>query len=189
MLLPPINIHYPEWLPASVDWNKTYRTDEEKMLLAIGLSRGNVERDTGGPFGAAVFSRRDGRLISIGVNLVVPNRNSVLHGEIVALMMAQARLEHFSLRQTGQSEHELATSCEPCAMCLGATLWSGVTRLICGAHRDDAEKVNFDEGPVFPESYEYLRAKGIEVVREVCRPEAAAVLELYQKRQGVVYNA
>lgn len=188
MQIPPIKINYPVWLETSLDWNARYSSDEEKIGLAIELSRQNVEEQTGGPFGAAVFSRRDGRLLSVGVNLVVPNCNSVLHGEIVALMMAQARLRHFSLRIQGQDEYELATSCEPCAMCLGAVLWSGVTRLICGAHRDDAERVHFDEGPVFPESYQYLEKKGIEVVREVCRTEAAAVLNLYQARNGTVYN-
>ena len=84
--------------------------------------------------------------------------------------------------------HELATSCEPCAMCLGATLWSGVKRLLCGATRDDALRINFDEGPVFPQSYAYLRDRGIEVVRQVAREEARAVLELYRETSGVIYN-
>jgi tRNA(Arg) A34 adenosine deaminase TadA len=108
---------------------------------------------------------------------------------MVAFMMAQSRLSCFSLRSDGGPVYELATSCEPCAMCLGATLWSGVSRVLCGAHRDDARRLNFDEGPVFPESHAYLEARGIEIVHGVLREEANAVLELYQKRQGVIYNA
>lgn len=188
MMPPPIAIHYPHWLRDAVDWDRRYRSDDEKMGLAIELSRMNVAHATGGPFGSAIFERGEGRLVAVGMNLVVSNHNSVLHGEIVAFMMAQARLQHFSLNLPDGPGHELTTSCEPCAMCLGATLWSGVSRMICGAHRDDVERLQFDEGPVFPESYAYLEARGIEIVREVRRAEAAEVLERYQSENGVVYN-
>jgi tRNA(Arg) A34 adenosine deaminase TadA len=80
------------------------------------------------------------------------------------------------------------SSCEPCAMCLGATLWSGVERLVCGAARDDASRLDFEEGPVFPESYKYLEDRGIEIVRNVLRDEAKSVLELYRATGGRVYN-
>jgi tRNA(Arg) A34 adenosine deaminase TadA len=114
--------------------------------------------------------------------------NCALHGEMVAFMIAQQRLGSFTLSAAGMPVHELVTSCEPCAMCLGAILWSGVKRVVCGAHRDDATRLNFEEGPVFPESYKYLADRGIEVVREVCRQEALDVLELYRKNSGKIYN-
>jgi tRNA(Arg) A34 adenosine deaminase TadA len=187
MPLPSIRIEYPSWVEDAVDWDRPCHTDEEKMRLAIDMARRNVLHETGGPFGAAIFEADTGRLVAVGMNLVVPNNNCVLHGEIVAFMMAQARLGTFTLALP-DTRHALATSCEPCAMCLGATLWSGVSRVICGAGRDDAQRLNFDEGPVFPQSYDYLQSRGIEIVREVCRDEAAAVLELYRTRNGVVYN-
>jgi tRNA(Arg) A34 adenosine deaminase TadA len=73
-------------------------------------------------------------------------------------------------------------------MCLGATLWSGVRRLVTAADRTDATALRFDEGPVFPESYAYLEERGVEVSRGVLRPEAVAVLELYQREGGSIYN-
>lgn len=188
MTLPNIEIHYPSWLRDSFDWDQQYPSDDDKMRLAIELSRMNVMHGTGGPFGAAIFERGSGRLVAVGMNLVIPNNNSALHGEIVAFMMAQARLATHTLNTLGGPGHELATSCEPCAMCLGATLWSGVSRMLCGASREDAQRLQFDEGPVFPESYAYLEARGIEIVHEVCREEAAEVLELYQSLSGVIYN-
>jgi tRNA(Arg) A34 adenosine deaminase TadA len=66
-------------------------------------------------------------------------------------------------------------------------LWSGVRRLVFGASREDASAVGFDEGPVFPESHAYLRARGIEIVGPVLRDEARAVLEDYVARGGTVY--
>jgi tRNA(Arg) A34 adenosine deaminase TadA len=73
-------------------------------------------------------------------------------------------------------------------MCLGATLWSGVQRLVFAAAREDATALAFDEGPVFPESYAYLERRGLRIDREVLRSEAAAVLALYRDRGGLIYN-
>jgi tRNA(Arg) A34 adenosine deaminase TadA len=73
-------------------------------------------------------------------------------------------------------------------MCLGATLWSGVSRVVWAATRDDAFRLAFDEGPVFPQSYEYLRRRGIEFREGLLRDEARAVFALYQQRGGAIYN-
>lgn len=185
---PVVHIEYPAWVDTLVDWERTYANDDEKMRLAIDLSRENVERGTGGPFGAAIVERESGRLISVGMNSVVRLNNCTLHGEMVAFMMAQQRVQSFTLNTPNLAVHELITSCEPCAMCLGATLWSGVRRLVSGAAREDASKLKFEEGPVFPESYRYLEDRGIEIVRDVLRPEARAVLELYRAKSGKIYN-
>src|ERR1043165_3030746 len=179
LALPSVHVEYPEWVNSVVDWNRAFASDEEKMRLAIEVSRANVERSTGGPFGAAIFERDSGRLVSVGMNSVVRLNNCTLHGEMVAFMMAQQRLKSFTLNAPGMFAHELFTSCEPCAMCLGATLWSGVRRVVCGAAREDASRLNFEEGPVFPESYRYLEDRGITIARNMLRDEARAVLELY----------
>ena len=165
-----------------------YPDDESKMRLAIAVSRANVEHATGGPFGAAVYEKASGRLVAVGMNSVVRLGNSTLHGEMVAFMMAQRVVGSFSLSAPGLPVHELFTSCEPCAMCLGATLWSGVRRVVYGAGREDASRLDFEEGPVFPASYRYLEDRGIEIVRDLLRDEARAVLELYRTKNGRIYN-
>lgn len=185
---PVVHVEYPDWVESIVDWNRAYATDEDRMKLAIAVSRTNVERATGGPFGAAIFEMNSGRLVAVGMNSVVRYNNCVLHGEIMAFMMAQQRVGSFTLSAPGLPPHELHTSCEPCAMCLGATLWSGVQRVVYGAAREDASTLSFEEGPVFPQSYQYLKERGIEIVRNVLRDEARAVLELYRQKSGKIYN-
>ena len=182
-----VTVDHPPWMAESVDWDRTWATDRERMELAVELSRQNVEHGTGGPFGAAIFEG-SGRLVGVGVNSVVRLDNSALHAEMVAFMMAQAALGSFSLGAPGMPAHELVTSCEPCAMCLGAILWSGVSRVVCGAARADATELRFEEGPVFPASYKYLEARGIEIVHEVLREEARGVLVLYREQGGPIYN-
>lgn len=183
-----VQVEYPEWVAGAIDLKRAYATDEERMRVAIAMSRENVQRGTGGPFGAAIFERGTGRLVAVGMNSVVRLNNCTLHGEMVAFMMAQRSVGSFTLSAPGLPEHELFTSCEPCAMCLGATLWSGVKRVVYGAGREDASRLNFEEGPVFPASYKYLEDRGIEIVRELLRDEARAVLELYRATNGMIYN-
>lgn len=189
MDLPRVVVEYPDWVGEVVDWDRPLQSDAARMRLAIQLARANVERGTGGPFGAAVVERESGRLVAVGMNSVVRLHNSTLHGEIVAFMMAQRRLGSYTLSAPGMPEHELVTSCEPCAMCLGAVLWSGVKRVVAGARREDAARLEFEEGPVFPESYAYLERCGVEITRGVLREEARAVLDWYRARGGPIYNA
>lgn len=185
---PTVHLEYPDWVDGVVDWERQYASDSDKMRLAIAVSRENVVRGTGGPFGAAIFERESGRVVAIGMNSVVRLNNCTLHGEMVAFMMAQRRVGSFTLRAPNLPTHELFTSCEPCAMCLGATLWSGVRRVVCAAAREDASRLEFEEGPVFPESYRYLEDRGIVIERNVLRDEARAVLDLYRTTSGTIYN-
>src|SRR5215213_11484983 len=185
---PTVVVEYPDWVDESIDWNQPCHSDEERMRLAIAVARENVQRGTGGPFGAAIFETVSGRLVSVGMNSVVRLNNCTLHGEMVAFMMAQARLGSFTLNAPQLPAHDLVTSCEPCAMCLGATLWSGVRRVVYGAGRDDAARLNFEEGPVFPASYKYLEDRGIAIVPNVLRDEAVAVLDRYRAKSGTIYN-
>lgn len=178
----------PGWVVGRVDYDQVYATDEDRMALAIALASENVARDSGGPFGAAVFERDSGRLIAVGVNSVTRLNNSTAHAEMIALQLAERRIASYTLAADGHPAHELFTSCAPCAMCLGAVLWSGVTRVVIAAQREDAERIDFDEGPVFAESYAYLRARGIEIVNGLLRTEARAVLEEYKARGGAIYN-
>jgi tRNA(Arg) A34 adenosine deaminase TadA len=168
-----IPIELPAWIDELLARGERYATDEQKVGLAIELARRNVVHRTGGPFGAAVFAIGDDRPRGVGVNLVEPLHNSVLHAETVAYMHAEAALQDHDL-----SGHELFASVEPCAMCLGATHWAGVERLVFAAIREDAQAVGYDEGPVFPESYAYLEARGLRIVRGVRRGDSRDVLRL-----------
>lgn len=186
---PEIRVRYPAWVAEAVDFDAAYPDDEARMRVALAVARENVERRTGGPFGAAIFAADGGPLVAVGMNLVVPLANSTLHAEMVAFMMAQAKVGSYSLSANGLPPHELFASCEPCAMCLGAVLWSGVRRVVWAATREDANALAFDEGPVFAASYKYLRRRGIRFDAGLLREEGRAILELYHESGGVIYNA
>ena len=187
---PRLEFRIPGWLEAaSPDPDRAFHGPEERMAVAVELARRNVRRETGGPFGAAVFDRDRGTLVAAGVNLVVRERCSVLHAEMVALMLAQRSLETHDLAAPGLPECELVTSAEPCAMCFGAVPWSGVTRLVCGARSSDARQVGFDEGEKPSDWTAALERRGVEVLRDVRRNEARSVLRAYAEGGGPIYNS
>lgn len=156
------------------------------MGLVIELARTNVELETGGPFGAAVFDVETGEILAPGVNLVVSAQAAVAHAEMLAIAIAGRVLGSFDL---GVRATELVTSIEPCAMCLGAVPWSGVRQLVCGGRDEDARRIGFDEGDKPHDWIEHLRTRGIEVVRDVSRTEAVSVLEDYARSGGIIYNS
>lgn len=160
----------------------------DQVLFAVGLARRNVEADTGGPFGAAIFEIESGRLVSAGVNLVVPSRTAIAHAEIVAIARAGEATGSFDLGAEGLPVTSMATSCEPCAMCFGAVPWSGVRRLLTSARDEDARSIGFDEGPKMTDWREALESRGITVRTDVERTAGREVLEDYASGGGVIYN-
>ena len=183
----------PDWLVKYENEikNKIFINDEDKMEIAVEISKQNILNKTGGPFGCAIFKlsqdNKKSTLFSVGCNLVVSNNNCTLHGEMVAIQIGQKKIKNYTFNKN--DKYELFTSCEPCAMCLGATLWSGVHRLVSGATKFDAEKIGFKEGPVFDKSYSYLEDNGIKIKKNVLKEKAKAVLELYKNNGGQIYNS
>lgn len=179
-----IEIALPRWLEHKLAQAASWSSLEDKMELAAALAEQNVREQTGGPFGAAVFCGSN--LVAAGVNLVVDSGYSMAHAEVVALSAAQQANGSFDL---GTGEYELVTSVEPCAMCLGATIWSGVRHVVIGARGQDAEAIGFDEGPKPADWVGALQTRGITVTRDVLRERARQVLLDYAASGAPIYNA
>jgi tRNA(Arg) A34 adenosine deaminase TadA len=185
-----ITLSLPPWLESALPPPDTaFTAVEDRMRFVIGLAEQNIAAGTGGPFAAAVFNGGTGRLMTAGVNLVISLNSSIAHAEIIAIMLAQQRAGTYDLGGGGMPPLELVTSSEPCAMCLGAIPWSGVRRLICGATGEDVTGIGFDEGAKPAGWQRELEERGIAVVQNVCRAEAAAVLRRYVEQGGMIYNA
>lgn len=188
MSFPEVSIVLPPWVDEWLQERETVCPDpESRMGLIVELSRQNVARQGGGPFAAGVFDRETNRLVAPGINLVTTSGCSVAHAEIVAIALAQRIVGSHSLNRPGRAGYELVSSTAPCAMCLGAIPWSGVQALTCGARGEDAESVGFDEGDKVSDWQQRLERRGIRVLTDVCREEAAAVIKDYAASGGVIY--
>jgi len=113
--------------------------DAQQLWLsrAIELANDNVDVG-GGPFGAVVV--REDEVIATGTNLVVPTLDPTAHAEVVAIRNACAAVGSFAL--TGCV---LVSSCEPCPLCLAASLWARVDAVLYAADRHDAAGAGFDD--------------------------------------------
>jgi tRNA(Arg) A34 adenosine deaminase TadA len=186
MLYGQVHLTLPPWIHEEVDELRGYPDDEAKVALAIQLARSNVEHGSGGPFGAAVFDGA-GRLLSVGVNRVVPQTSSVAHAEMMAFMCAQSRMQQFRLNEGG-GRFVLATSAQPCCMCYGASVWAGIDELLVGARASDVEELTeFDEGPLPQDWIGELERRGIAVRTDVLRSAAREVLRMYADGGGRRY--
>jgi guanine deaminase len=112
-------------------------TDDSWLAEAVALATANVA-DGGGPFGAIVV--RDGVVIGVGQNRVTRDNDPTAHAEVQAIRAACQAIGDFSL--AGATVY---TSCEPCPLCLAASLWSRVDRVVYAANRDDASRAGFDD--------------------------------------------
>lgn len=183
MLYAQVHLTLPAWVHDGVDATRAYPGDEAKVALAVELSRLNLEAQSGGPFGAAVFGADD-RIIAVGVNRVLPQACSLAHAETMAYMLAQQRTQRARLNELEPGLRvgpiTLATSAQPCCQCYGATIWAGIDRLLIGARSEDVEALTeFDEGPLPADWVGELERRGIAVVRDLHRDEACAVLREY----------
>jgi tRNA(Arg) A34 adenosine deaminase TadA len=183
MLLAQVHLTLPAWTHDAVDLSRVYTGDDDKVALAIDLSRRNIEACSGGPFGAVVFGPDD-RIVAIGVNRVLPHNCSVAHAETMAYMLAQQRTQRARLNRDEQDRplgpYTLATSAQPCCQCYGATVWAGIDRLLIGARSEDVEALTeFDEGPLPADWIGELQRRDIAVVRDLHRDAACDVLRAY----------
>jgi tRNA(Arg) A34 adenosine deaminase TadA len=187
-----LTLTLPDWAAAELATLAPRRFDsvEERMRLVIALARRNFEEDTGGPFAAAVFDDQGGRLVSIGVNRVVPMRCSSAHAEVMALSLAQRAAGSHDLGGVGQPRHQLVVNWCPCAMCCGAVVWSGVRALVIAGSGPELEQITgFDEGPIHPDWAAELTRRGVAVRDGLLRDETCAMFRSFAASGRPVYNA
>lgn len=107
-------------------------TDHEHFMrialeeARIGASEGNAAVGSIIVDGETVVAR--------GRNLVTSDSDPTAHAETVALRNAGA-----SLKRTDLADMTLYTTFEPCPMCCGAILASGMSTLVMGARHDLAQ--------------------------------------------------
>ena len=186
-----LNLELPEWIDTFLaEYPVVISSMETQMRFVLELTERNIREKTGGPFGAAVFEKESGKLVSVGVNVVVEQNCSAAHAEMMALMLAQKKIGHYDLGDIRSVAHRLVTSGKMCAMCLGNVCWSGIKEVVSSAEPEDVERITgFDEGPTPPDYNDQLKLRGINLVPELLREQGMKVLQLYIDQNGKVYNA
>jgi tRNA(Arg) A34 adenosine deaminase TadA len=90
------------------------------MQRALELARENPKA----PFGCVLVDQPTGKEVATGINQ--SSRNPTMHGEIAAINDYARRPDN------AWGQLTLYTTAEPCCMCQGAILWSGIREVVFG---------------------------------------------------------
>lgn len=109
----------------------------ELMRLAIEKCREGLAAGQS-PFGCAIA--RDGELLAASHNRVLLATDITAHAEVTAIREACQKTGNILLAGA-----IVATTCEPCPMCMAALHWARVDRVYYGATIADAAEAGFNE--------------------------------------------
>ena len=147
----------------------------EFMRRAIALGLENVRTGGGGPFAALVV--KDGQVVAQGVNRVTTTNDPTAHAEVVAIREACRKLGDFQL-----SGCDLYTTCEPCAMCLGAIYWARPARVWYACVAADAAAAGFDDAFIYEELKLPLAGRRTPM-EQLLREESLAIFSLWKSQE------
>lgn len=137
-----------------------------------------------GPFLAAIYDAK-GNLIAKAANSVVQKSCSHNHAEMNAIKLAEKKLGTYDL-----SPYDLSiyVTSEPCMMCLGGIMWSGIKAVYYGVPSAMVTKITgFDEG--FKQNwYNEFKKRGITVYGQIEQDVGEKVLKDYVSDGHTVYK-
>lgn len=148
------------------------------MKRAIQLSMDQMNKNSGGPFGAVIV--KDGKVIGEGWNKVTSNNDPTAHAEVEAIREACKNLNDFDL-----SGAEIYTSCEPCPMCLSAIYWARLSKIYFANTKKDAAKIHFDDDFIYQEIPKAIDARKIPM-QQMMHSEALQVFKAWEEKSDKV---
>ena len=116
---------------------------KEIIRKAVDRARETMNKNLGGPFGAAVIDQ-DGNVIAIASNSVLGDHDPTAHAEINAIREA-ARIK---------GTHDLSgciifATGYPCPMCLSAIIWANIREVVYGCRPEDADAIGFRDDFIY----------------------------------------
>ncbi len=154
--------------------------------IIIELCKQNIEAQANGfgPFAAAICDK-NGTIIAQANNSVVKDECSLHHAEINVIKMVQ---EKFGTYDLSKYDLSIIITAEPCMMCLGAIMWSGIKRIYFGLPSSEVEKITgFDEG-YKPDWINVFAQKGIIAKGNICSDYCEKVLTNYVASGKIIYR-
>ena len=146
---------------------------EALMRLAIDKCREGLAAGQS-PFGCAIA--RGAEVIACAHNTVVATTDITAHAEVNAVRQACRAVDDIFL-----DDAAVATTCEPCPMCMAALHWARVDTVYYGATIADADAAGFNELAL--PAAELLRIGGssLKLVPQVLPDECRALFEEWNR--------
>lgn len=152
---------------------------EQLMRLAIDIARQGLAAGQS-PFGCAIAV--DDRVVACQHNTVWKTTDATAHAEINAIR--QANQQFGSIHLPGAI---VATTCEPCPMCMAALHWARVDTVYYGATITDAADAGFNELFLPAQALVAQGGSDVELIADLLREECRQLFALWQQNQGRSY--
>lgn len=155
-----------------------------KIILELQHENAKLIEEGYGPFLAAIYDK-NGNLIAKMPNTVSKDKCCLCHAEVNTLRKAHEKLQAYDL---APFELAIYVTAEPCIMCAGAIMWSGIKKVFYGVNSADVENITgFDEG-FKPDWINEFAKRNISVYGEI-EPEAGReVLRKYVSSGKEIYK-
>lgn len=147
--------------------------DKEYMNIAIELSKKAYY-----PYGAIIV--KDNKIIGRSDTEVPVSKTAYSHAELRAIEDAMEHLGGHLCAEGGKG-CTIYSSCEPCAMCMGAILYTGIERLVYGATLEDSKECVNDILVHATDVAKACKNRQISIVSEYEREEAVKVLKYWKE--------
>ena len=136
------------------------KVDAAKRIITELQNDMKSSTDAGsGPFIAAIYNEKGEQIVKTA-NSVVNESCSNNHAEMNAIKSAEKILGTYDLAPYNL---KLYVTAEPCMMCIGGIMWSGIKEVYYGVSSKSVEKITgFDEG-FKPNWFEEFKKRGIVV--------------------------
>jgi tRNA(Arg) A34 adenosine deaminase TadA len=145
---------------------------EDLMRLAIEKARAGIAAGQS-PFGCAIALGN--RVIAVEHNRVLATTDITAHAEVTALREACRNVGDIHL--TGAM---VATTCEPCPMCMAALHWARVGTVYYGATIADAAGGGFNELHIPATEMVRLGGSKVKIVSGTLQAECAGLFAEWQ---------
>lgn len=146
--------------------------DEKFIDIAIELSKKAVY-----PYGAIIV--KNGEIIGRSDSDVAVSKTAYSHAELRAIEDAMDHLGGHLCAEGGK-DCVIYSSCEPCAMCMGAILYTGIKKLVYGATLEDSKECVNDILVKAQVVADNCKNRNIEIVPEFHRDKAIEVLRNFK---------
>ncbi len=115
----------------------------EKIIMELHNYNNEKMKEGYGPFVAAIYDK-NGNLVAKTANTVVKDKCPLHHAEMNCIKAACEKLGTYDLSNKGLKMYVTA---EPCVMCAGGIMWSGIDTVYYSVNSKDVQKLTgFDEG-------------------------------------------
>ena len=149
---------------------------EKLMHLAIAEAERGISKGQS-PFGCAISL--NGTIIALAHNQVVADTDASAHAEIIAIRIACKKIADIHLKGA-----IVATTCEPCPMCMAALHWAQVKQVYYGATIDDAKSVGFNELTLSAKSLLQQGGSPVELFPGLLQTECQALFKEWSATLG-----